>query len=139
MCSAGYRTLVGLVAYRLLLAFASCCGHECAVVAVELVIISHDRAASLCLSGRRFIADHCYLRHARRARTAACRARAGAEPQELRALMSQMEMGEVAVAGHAVALAFWHAVRPTFAPVRNPWSSSVQRHGAGHATSAWFL
>ena len=36
---------------------------------------------------------------------------AGAEPQELRALMSQMEMGEVAVAGHAVALAHWHEVR----------------------------
>ena len=40
-----------------------------------------------------------------------CPARAGVEPQELRALMSQMEMGEVAVAGQAVALAHWHAAR----------------------------
>jgi len=46
------------------------------------------------------------------------RARAGAEPQELRALMSQMEMGEVAVAGQAVALAHWHAVRTVCTSLR---------------------
>ena len=35
--------------------------------------------------------------------------------------MSQMEMGEVAVAGQAVALAHWHAVRLLFAFV---WTTS---------------
>ena len=60
--------------------------------------------------------------------------RAGAEPQELRALMSQMEMGEVAVAGHAVALAHWHEVLPQ--PCSNPLSRRLCHCQAVHFARA---